>query len=423
VDVGVGGTVLVAGGAGSGRSTLLRTLALSAARRLRPDQLHIHAIDTSGCGLAELAAVPHVGTVVTARDGFEVAARLVIRLARAIADDSDGGAARPAVLLILDGWDGFVAGAEEYDGARTVDRLHTVLGDAPGVGATVVITGGRAVLAPRLATHAATRLILSCHDPADYAAAGVDARSVPTFRAGRGIRAALRLRALPTRVALANQPTAPGHVVLGAGGDDARVVSVALGAGAGRVLVAGPPGSGRSQFLITVLHQSLDRRLLIAASTRSPLAIAAARHGVRVLMPRDSCADDAMLDQLDLLLLDDVETFADTELGDVLTRWVRDGPPGLAVCAAGRSDALAVTFRGLGTELRRARCGVLLQPAAGDGALFSARLPRARAPQIPGRGLLFPDPVWALPDAPVPIQLAVSPCADTCGPWAGRRSP
>jgi S-DNA-T family DNA segregation ATPase FtsK/SpoIIIE len=187
------------------------------------------------------------------------------------------------------------------------------------------------------------------------------------------------------------------------------------------VLVAGPPGSGRSQLLITVLHQYLGRRVVIAAAAHSPLAIAAARHEFRVLMPRDS--NDAVVHRADLVLVDDVEAFADTELGEVFTRLVRDGPAGPAVCAAGRSDALAGTFRGLGAELRRVRCGVLLQPGAGDGELFSARLPRVRAAPIPGRGLLFPDPAWALPGTPMPIQLAVSPCADTCGPSAARRSP
>jgi hypothetical protein len=66
---------------------------------------------------------------------------------------------------------------------------------------------------------------------------------------------------------------------------------------------------------------------------------------------------------------------------------------------------------------------VLLQPGAADGEVFGARLPRTRSTQNPGRGLLFPDPDWGLADAQIPIQLAVSPCGDRCGPSAGRRSP
>jgi S-DNA-T family DNA segregation ATPase FtsK/SpoIIIE len=192
IDLGEGGTVLVAGSARSGRSTLLRTLAVSAATQFRPDQLHIHAIDAGGSGLTELAALPHIGTIATARNGFELTARLVTRLARTFSEARDRGhgeIARPRALVLLDGWEAFAAGAEEYDGGRTVDRLHALLDDAPGARGTVVVTGGRAVLAPRLIAHAATRLVLACHDSTDYAAAGLDVRSAPPFRAGRGLRA------------------------------------------------------------------------------------------------------------------------------------------------------------------------------------------------------------------------------------------
>jgi S-DNA-T family DNA segregation ATPase FtsK/SpoIIIE len=233
----------------------------------------------------------------------------------------------------------------------------------------------------------------------------------------------LRLRSLPVRIALTDLPGADDHVVFGVGGDDAGVVRAMLEVGGGRVLAAGPARSGRSQFLITLLHQSLRRAISVAAPVRSPLAVAAERHGVRVLVPGDAADIGEGLPHLELLLIDDMEDFADTDLGDAFARCARAGPPGLIMCAAGRSETLAVAFRGLGAELRRARCGVLLQPGAVDGELFGVRLPRARMPQIPGRGLLFPDPAWAIADAPLPIQLAVSPCADTCGPLAGRRSP
>jgi S-DNA-T family DNA segregation ATPase FtsK/SpoIIIE len=449
IDLGEGGTVLVAGSARSGRSTLLRTLAVSAATQFRPDQLHIHAIDAGGSGLTELAALPHIGTIATARNGFELTARLVTRLARTFSEARDRGhgeIARPRALVLLDGWEAFAAGAEEYDGGRTVDRLHALLGDAPGARGTVVVTGGRAVLAPRLIAHAATRLVLACHDSTDYAAAGLDVRSAPPFRAGRGLRAGdgaefqlalaavpqhdgrpdpttLRLRSLPARIALTDLPGADDHVVFGVGGDDAGVVRAMLELGAGRLLVAGPARSGRSQFLITVLHQSLRRAISVAAPVRSPLAIAARRHGVRLAVPGDAADIVDVLPHLELLLIDDMEDFANTDLGDSLARCARTGPPGLIMCAAGRSETLAVAFRGLGSEMRRARSGVLLQPGAADGELFGVRLPRARVPQIPGRGLFFPDPAWTIPDAPIPIQLALSPCADTCGPLAGRRSP
>lgn len=449
IDVSVGGTTLVVGSARSGRSTVLRTLAVSAAFRSTPDQLHLHAIDASGSQLAALANIPHAGTISTARNGFELTARLITRLARIFQerrDHNDGHDDRPALLLLLDGWEGFVAASEAYDGARSVERMHALLADAPAAGATVVITGGRAVLAPRVAAHSATRLVLACNDAADYAAAGLDPRAAPAAIPGRGMRAdgaefqiavtgsavptgrtapgVLRLRALPMRVALDDLPTEPGRIALGSGGDSAEPVAVNLTAGHGRLLVVGPPGSGRSSAMISVLHQMLHRRPVVAAPRRSPLTTVAARHALRLVSPDEvhrTAADT--LRSVDVLLVDDIEAFADSDAGNALAHWERDLPPGTVVCAAARSDALAVTFRGLGAALRHNRCGVLLQPGPVDGELLGVRLPRSRAAPTPGRGVLVPDPAWSLGGEPLPIQLAISPCADRCDRSAGRRSP
>ncbi len=57
----VDGTWLLAGGAGSGRTTALRALALAAARRSGPESLHVHVIDGHG-SLADLGTLPHLGT-------------------------------------------------------------------------------------------------------------------------------------------------------------------------------------------------------------------------------------------------------------------------------------------------------------------------------------------------------------------------
>jgi S-DNA-T family DNA segregation ATPase FtsK/SpoIIIE len=299
-----------------------------------------------------------------------------------------------------------------------------------------------------MTAHAATRLVLTCNDATDYAAAGLDPRAMPAAIPGRGVRVtdsaefqiavadpatvppgrcvpgALRLRALPSRIALSDLPTGSGCVVLGVGGDGAEPVAVDLAAGSGRLLVVGPPGSGRTSALITVLHQALHRKAVVAAPRRSALATAAARHGLRVLETEQSA--DVVADVLrsrDFLIVDDIEAIAETEIGDALTRWVRDMSQGMIVCAAARTDTLAVTFRGLGAELRRARFGLLLQPGPVDGELFGIRLPRARAVPVRGRGVLVPDPAWSIGAETVPIQLAVSPCADTCDPSAERRSP
>ena len=56
--------------------------------------------------------------------------------------------------------------------------------------------------------------------------------------------------------------------------------------------------------------------------------------------------------------------------------------------AAGTTQHLAATYRGLATELRRAATGIVLQPRhASDGDLLGVALPRLHGPP-PGRGVL-----------------------------------
>ena len=60
-----GGHVAVIGAPQSGRTTLLRTLAVSAALGQPPGQVSIYGIDLSGGGLSRIARFPHVGGVAT----------------------------------------------------------------------------------------------------------------------------------------------------------------------------------------------------------------------------------------------------------------------------------------------------------------------------------------------------------------------
>ena len=109
------GSWLLAGGAGSGRTTALRALALAAARRSGPESLHLHVIDGHG-SLADLGALPHLGT--SARvDDVRACASLVQHLRtevdRRLAEAESRTAGRhpgrpPTILLLVDGWEQLV---------------------------------------------------------------------------------------------------------------------------------------------------------------------------------------------------------------------------------------------------------------------------------------------------------------------------
>lgn len=103
-----------------------------------------------------------------------------------------------------------------------------------------------------------------------------------------------------------------------------------------------------------------------------------------------------------VLLIDDADGFAD---GDKSISSLLDQPlPGLCIIAAGRSDELRTLYSHWTKTLRKAKCGVLLQPNVDlDGDLFGARLPRKAPVEITqGRG-------YAISNGAVQLIQAVSP--------------
>ena len=461
LDLDAAGCVLFAGTSRSGRTSALLTIALQAVAALGPDRLQVHVIDCAGGGLDALDPLPHLGTITRGED-FDVVAALLRRLddevgARRTRLDGDGDRpAPPRLLVLLDGWEAFCGAAEEFDGGRSVETLLGVLRGAASAGVTVVITGDRAALAPRLGGAVATKYVLRLADRADYSLAGIPPRSVPELMPpGRAIRAAdtaeiqlafagskadrsaavadlaarwgprhpgapepIRVRPLPPRVSLQSVPAAPGRFRLGVGGDAAGPLTADVFRGTRRLLVAGPARSGRSTTLCTLLVEALaaDVAVVVAAPGRSPLATEATRRGAVVIAPDDTAQHRPDAGRT-LVLVDDSESFLDTAAGDWLATLARDACEGVAVVVAGRSDELPLTYRGVAAEVRRSRCTVLLQPGPADGELVGARLPRHRRHTVAGRGLLLGDPAWGSEFAAglLPIQIAV-PDADIAGP-------
>ena len=505
VDLAAGGPLLIAGTARSGRTTILRTLAAHAASTLSPQDLQLYAIDCGGGALMGLTELAHCGGVV-ARDQPGRIDRMLTRLSAEVArrqmlltqlgantlrDAGRSGHPLPYLLLLLDGWENFVAAAEDYDGGRSVDALQALLRDAASAGLTIAIAGDRSTLSARLANSIATKFVLRLADPGDYALAGISPRDVPAIMPpGRGLavadghevqfaflgpepaaaaqwaavaeiagaqsgrfRPSLQIRALPNRVSFedaqfaaaagrqppdAAEPAPPGgaepsahdypaRTLLGIGGDAAEPIDVDLFAGDGHWLVAGPPRSGRSTVLISILNQSLrtGEEIVIAAPRRSARAVAASAIGFAVISPSaDSHAVKHLVEmearrdvtRRRLLIVDDTESFLESEVSPWLCAVAQSAGDGTtAVVVAGRSEDLALTYRGIAAVVRRSRTGILLQPAAGDGELLGIRLPRTRPPTQAGRGILVCDQPHlgdltgsAEQYSPIAIQLALA---------------
>jgi S-DNA-T family DNA segregation ATPase FtsK/SpoIIIE len=458
-------SILFAGGPRSGRSTALRTLAVSAAQRMSPERLHLHVIDHAGGVLAGLSRLPHCGSLLT--DDATATARLLARLGAEVARRRALGeralADEPALVLLLDGWEAFVAAAEEH-ATDAIESLLSLLRTGASAGLTVAIAGDRATLAARLCSAVHTKLALRLTDRGDYALLGLAERTVPrAMPPGRAVRAEdgaevqlahlgtvpstdeqttaidalvtpsstardrrcapIRVRPLPRSVHLNDlisgchgdvQPNGPvsAAVVLGVGGDGADVLQVDLFAGRARLLVAGPPGCGRSTLLASMHRQLIDRGqdVVVAGPARSPVIRAAAQLGAPTFTP-ETAQPPAAREGATVVLVDDSEALLDTAGGAALVTWLESRPheAPTAVVVTGVSDEIAVTFRGIAAAVRRARCAVLLDPGPGDGDLVGLRLPIRRGAGTPGRGVVVGDPAWGPPfgSGPVPIQVAL----------------
>ena len=141
-------TIVITGGPRSGRTSALRAAGVRAADRMAVDDLHIYAIDCAGGGLRCLSDLPHCGAVVS-RDAPTSIRALVSRLALELDRRQDSAVNRagmppgersnsraltvspptlaegdpPALLILLDGWEGFLSAIEDLDAGRTVDTF------------------------------------------------------------------------------------------------------------------------------------------------------------------------------------------------------------------------------------------------------------------------------------------------------------
>ncbi|WP_119728583.1 FtsK/SpoIIIE domain-containing protein [Thermomonospora amylolytica] len=377
----------------------------------------------------------------------------------------------PWMVLLLDRWEGFLGAFEHYDYGRLVDVFVRLLREGAAVGLRAVVTGDRTGLGGQVSTVFDRRLVLRMADPMDYGYAGLQERQVPAYmppgRAlehtgpGRPVRESqiglladdpagtaqvaalqkiargcgerygrmprrlgpLHVDELPVRVtareALVLDPdfTAPSALwaLVGVGGDTLGPVGVdLLNEGPGFV-VAGPPRSGRSTTLLTIVHSLLDPAVggglvpvLLLAPRRSPLRDLAGRPGVLGVLGADA-TEDELLEAIGdehryVVVADDAELLDETDLDDALRgvlRTARDGEH--AVVIGGTTEDLGRGYRGFLADARRSRSGVLLSATSpDDGELFGLRLPRNAALSGPtGRALLV------LTGTAAPIQVAL----------------
>src|SRR5262249_53031288 len=184
------GNLLAMGSSGSGKTTVLRTLAVTFAQRLDPALLHIYGLDFATRGLRPLAALPQCGDVIAA-DEPERALRLLhllqrererrksllaVRGASSVTEyEAAGGGTLPRLLVLLDGYAGFRSTFEDVDLGAPLDLFRSLVGEGRPLGMAFAITADRAGTVPTpLLAAIGRRLVLRMTSDDEYLHAGLD---------------------------------------------------------------------------------------------------------------------------------------------------------------------------------------------------------------------------------------------------------
>jgi S-DNA-T family DNA segregation ATPase FtsK/SpoIIIE len=453
----------IAGGSRSGRSTALALIATELAAAHPPGAVHLHVIEGVPGPLRRLECLPHVGSA-TGSDDPHLARRAIARLTEQL--DAPPGQRRTVVLV--DGWEALEDALTDIEHGGALDDLHRIVRDGPARNITLAVTGGRGILSGRVSGLLPRRLVLQMPDPLDLTLAGVDPvlgrRARPPGRAidpttghevqlasprgtdpGAPLAEALRtasehamrraaaassdpaatsdlpwtVRELPGAVRLTDLPTLPGHLVLGVGGDDASPVVVRPDQARGRMLVAGPPRSGRSTLLASLATQLLhDRRhVVLVAPLRSHARSLLETSGATILGTDEPDAFVAVRSSdPDLcVLVDDAEQLDGTRLGEAVLEAAAlvDRTDGFFVAAVDLARACAA-FRGLIPELARDGHGIVLSAQSPtDGEVLGVRL-AGHLERRPGRGH------HVIGGRATPLQTALAGADDLAGAAGAR---
>lgn len=435
------GSVAVFGGGGTGKTTLLRTVAVAAASG--PEPVWIYAVDTAG-GLAMLRELPHVGAVIGGGDSERVN-RLLSWLseeaqtrARRFADtdaatltDYNRQAATPLprIVLLIDGMAAFRAEYEFTDSGRLFDTFAQLLSSGRQVGIHVVVTAERYAAVPQsILASVPERVVLRMPSAAEADIAGLPRDLLDDAEPGRAYAHGLEVQiALPAGTAeLATQaaalravpaPSLPAPAVrrleehiawsslpatVGAaptyGVADDTLDAVAIPDGL--FVVTGPFGSGRTTAMRTIAHATH------VAFPHLPAYLISGRAGeLGDALPWTETAVDpdaagllagtltAQLARADgepvFVVIEGSGDFEGTPAESTVAQLMKAARRSPRTRMLVETDTVtAGSAWQIFSELKTARAGIVLQPEEADGAsIFRVQFPRAtRADFLVGRG-------------------------------------
>ena len=182
------GNMAVFGTGGTGKSTILKTLAIEAGLTGRGGPCHVYGLDFGSRSLDVLERLPHVGSIINGADAERVA-RLMRWLVQEIGRRADvygesgsivdyrgqaGKPDEPRILLLIDNFGAFRQAYEVSSQAIVFEHLQRVVGEGRQVGIHVVLTADRSAAVPSsVSSSIQQRLVLRAADENDYVFLGV----------------------------------------------------------------------------------------------------------------------------------------------------------------------------------------------------------------------------------------------------------
>lgn len=466
-DLEADGNLLIYGGRSSGKSTALVTLCISLAEQLSPGDLQFYALEYGRGSLRPLSSLPHCISVLSGEEA-EMAGKLFSRLQQELqsrresfksAGATSYGEARtagvevPRLLVIIDG---LVALSSSPDGGALTDGLADLVRAAQPFGVHFALASeGRALPLNSLLRGIGKRIVLRMTDQ-DYDLLELDrtatqqARLVP----GRGfvgsglliqcarvgakdedVREELRrvsskwegqewhrprpITALPSQVRLADLGIASAWYQVPFGLRDADQSVAVAELAEGPFLIIGPPDSGRSTALATMvagLLNAIDRPEVWAVLPRRGSSISRLTPTDRVVTGKAGVAQIRALaeglearqaeDRPVVLVVDDAEDLTDQGALADLDLIARQGAElGVHLVVAGEIEALRTSLASWSRSVRRGRRGLVLRPDRADDlsvlGLGTNRL-RIRANLPRGAGYLIGPGVSELVQVALP---------------------
>jgi len=203
VDFEEDGGLLVLGSSGSGKTTVLRSIAVSLAKTCEPAQVRVFGVDYGNRALEAIDSLPHCGGVFHGEDTERITAFLLhlereIKRRRRLLSEHHAssftelvanGTGEPRIVVLFDNLVGFTSAFERVDAGDWITLLLRLIGEGRQAGVNFVITADRRASVPSsLMAGISGRLVLRMAEPDEYIALGIPPNMVKDIKlpTGRG---------------------------------------------------------------------------------------------------------------------------------------------------------------------------------------------------------------------------------------------